>query len=54
VHTDRTAGRRRAATDMAGVGGDFHLYQRPSLASNSWRATTDAILINELPLRDDA
>ena len=21
-----------AATDMAGVGGDFHLYQRPGLA----------------------
>jgi hypothetical protein len=25
-----------------------------SLQSNSWRATADATLINELPLRDDA
>jgi hypothetical protein len=25
-----------------------------ALQSNSWRATTDAILISELPLRDNA
>jgi len=45
---------RRAATDMAGVGVISTSTNGRALQSSSWRATTDATLINEIPLRDDA